>query len=113
MEDRWPSGQYSSLTTVQPGGSSGGSGGSPSVAWQDPNTTTSVGDGDIDGMVAREKGQAGLAPLDEQPPPDPFAMERPPIVNGGGGAAAGREIRAKPPVVSRPPRYISAVVVAL
>ncbi|CAM9372636.1 unnamed protein product [Ectocarpus sp. 12 AP-2014] len=101
MEDRWPSGQYSSLTTEPLDGAGGGS---PNVAWQDPNTTASAGDGDIDGMVTPGQAQAGLASLDEQPAPDPFAMERPPIVNGGGGGAVGGEIRAKPPVVPRPAR---------
>lgn len=118
MEDRWPSGQYSSLTTQQPSGagagSGGGSGGNPNLAWQDPNATTSADGRDSDGVVTPGEGQAGLAPLEKQPPPDPFATERPPIVNGGEGAAAGPEIRAKPPVVSRRPIwYSSGVAVAL
>lgn len=96
MEDRWPGGEE---TPFIPSGSSG----SPTLAWRSrDNRNGMMDDGDLG------RGQ-GMAPrLGDQPPPDPFAMERPPVLsaNGGGGAAAaaqgggalgGGEIRAKPP----------------
>eukprot|EP00752_Nemacystus_decipiens_P007445 g6654.t1 len=99
MEDRWPGGGE---TPFVPGGGNG----SPAPAWP----RSSGGNGMMDSSDF-ERGQLGMEVpprLGEQPRPDPFAMERPPVLhaNGGGGAAAaaqgsgsigGGEIRAKPP----------------
>eukprot|EP00903_Cladosiphon_okamuranus_P008279 g7968.t1 len=103
MEDRWPGGEE---TPFLPGGSSD----SPTLAWPGRNDRSGVMDGDLGrgqlGMGMRMG--MGVAPrLGEQAPPDPFAMERPPVLsdNGGRAAAAAQgagtigagEIRAKPP----------------
>lgn len=84
MEDRWPGGEETPFIPS--------SGGSQTLAW--PNRDHPSG---MDGDVTQ---------LRERPSPDPFAMERPPMLNGGGeGVAAERgggaigvgEIRAKLP----------------
>lgn len=103
MEDRWPGGEETPFLPND------GSSGSPTLAaWPNQDGRNGMMDADL----GRGQLGMGIAPhLGEQSPPDPFAMERPPVLNangGGGGAAAAAaarggsqigagEIRAKPP----------------
>lgn len=113
MEDRWPGGNDSALQRAQDDGNSGDGG--PPPGWRDRNYNASGG------MVDLARGEAATPQLGENLPLDPFAMERPPILNGGGrpaaaGASGGGEgigageIRAKPQAISRPARYSGRVV---
>lgn len=118
MEDRWPHGEKALFRPGRSGrgGDGGGSdangNGSPTLTWHDRAASS--------GVMGLGQGQGQpIAPrrLGETPPADPFAVERPLILEGGGGGSAGMsaavegngaigdgEIRAKPPAVPRP-RY--------
>lgn len=119
MDDGWPHGEEAFVSLGGAGGGGSNGNGSPTLAWHDRNTSKSVTG------LGQGQGQPGMPPrLGETHPVDPFAMGRPPILDGGGGGRAAAaaavafdgngviregEIRAKAPGVSRP-RYSKAVV---